>query len=143
MHITDAGDYTISQVETTPQIYRISEGYPSGEYLLIENRQPVGSDAGIPQGGLAIWHIDEDTSYRVQGYPGQSGWPQNNKHYRVSLLQADGNYDLERNVNAGDAGDLYHGNGVSATGSFTLPNTDSYQAGNIRQRCSRRDQLRR
>lgn len=31
----------------------------AGEYFLIENRQLVGYDAGLPASGLLIWHIDE------------------------------------------------------------------------------------
>ena len=36
------------------------------------------------------------------------GWAYNNKHYFLSLLQADGKYELERFPDAvGDAGDLF------------------------------------
>ena len=85
----------------------------------------------MPQGGLAVWHIDEAASYNTEGYPGQSGWPGNGKHYRVSLLQADGRFDMEMGRNRGDAGDLYHGNGVNRLDASTTPNTDTYQSGNI------------
>lgn len=104
------------------------------EYLLIENRQPIGFDAFLPQGGLAIWHIDEDAS-NVEGYPGQEGiqWPLNGNHYKVSLLQADGNYDLEQRRNNGDKFDLFHGDGVNflePSVNFLdgpYPSTDSYR----------------
>ena len=130
--ISAPGIYTAPQVQTNPVVYRIDQGYPSGEFLLIENRQPVGIESALPQGGLAIWHIDEDKYDNTdEGYPGQSGWPGNNNHYRVALLQADGDYDLEKGNNRDDAFDLYHGNGINAIDETTVPNTDSYQNGTV------------
>jgi M6 family metalloprotease-like protein len=132
--ISTNGLYTIDQVETNPQIYRIDNGYPSGEYLLIENRQPVGIETVVPQGGLCIYHIDDTTTdYNTEGYPGQAGWPENGNHYRVAVLQADGAYDLENNRDRGDRYDVYRGGGVSeiGPGPGNHPNTDAYQDGNI------------
>lgn len=131
--ISADGIYSIDQVETTPQIYRIDLGYPLDEYLLIENRQPIGVESAIPQGGLCIFHIDDQADYDTEGYPGQSGWPENGNHYRVALLQADGNYNLEKNQNRGDSGDVYHAGGVSqiGPGPGNHPNTDAYQDGII------------
>ncbi|MFT5412370.1 MAG: immune inhibitor A, partial [Verrucomicrobiales bacterium] len=129
--ISNAGTYSLSQAETSASAYRIDLGYATGEYLLIENRQPVGSDSVMPQGGLAIFHIDESASTVTEGYPGQSGWPSNGNHYRVALLQADGTYDLERGLDRGDRYDVYHQGGVSEISAATTPNTDGYQGGNI------------
>lgn len=129
--IHEPGAYEAPQVETHPVVYRLDLGYPRGEYLLIENRQPVSFESTMPQGGLAIWHIDESAGLDTQGYPGQPGWPQNGNHYRVALLQADGNYDLERGYNRGDSGDLFHGGGVAEIGPFTVPGTFGYQGGRI------------
>ena len=136
--ISTAGVYVAPQVELTPTVFRIDSDYPTDEYLLIENRQPVGIESAMPQGGLAIWHIDDKKGSFAQnnvnndeGYPGQLGWPQNGRHYRVALLQADGNYDLEMGFNRGDGDDLYHKEGVSLLSKDTVPNTDAYQRGNI------------
>ncbi len=30
-----------------------------GEYFLVENRQPVGFDAGLPACGVIVYHVDE------------------------------------------------------------------------------------
>lgn len=76
------------------------------EYFLIENRQRSGRDASLPDGGLAIWHVDEtgDNS-REQMTPAN--------HYELSLEQADGLFQLERQqFQMGDPGDLYEGAGA-------------------------------
>jgi immune inhibitor A len=78
-----------------------------------------------------IWHIDNKKfSNQDQGFPGQAGWPENNNHYKVAVLQADGNYDLERNSGRGDGGDVFQQDGVNSLGPGPdYPNTDGYQDG--------------
>ncbi|HEY1083629.1 MAG TPA: M6 family metalloprotease domain-containing protein, partial [Prosthecobacter sp.] len=130
--ITPGSTYSLPRVALTPTVHRINSDYPTGEYLLIENRQPFGFENVMPQGGLAIWHIDENKAGNTEeGYPGQSGWPTNNKHYKIALLQADGLYQMERDQNRGNAGDVYHGAGVNALTSLTVPNTHRYQGGTV------------
>ncbi len=138
--VTRNGVYTAQAVETIPQVYRIDEGYPDGEYLLVESRQPLGHESTMPRGGLAIWHIDEAKGSFFyndvnddEGYPGQSGWPQNNRHYRVALLQADGDYDLEHGRNRGDGWDVYVTGDKLLPGPGGHPNSDTYQNGDIQQ----------
>ncbi|HEX6791862.1 MAG TPA: M6 family metalloprotease domain-containing protein [Candidatus Krumholzibacteria bacterium] len=71
------------------------------EYFLVENRQPVGSDARVwGGGGLVIWHIDSGV---------QSGGPDNDIPHRVAVEQADGLFDLEHARDRGDEGDAYPG----------------------------------
>jgi hypothetical protein len=125
--------YVVSQQETSPQAYRIDLGYGGNEYLLIECREPVGFDHEIPQGGLAIWHIDDNIPHYAgagfnqnQGYPGMPGWPENGAHYGAALLQADGRYDLEKNGPNGDTGDLWHLGGNVMLNEVSLPNCDRY-----------------
>jgi len=125
-----SGDYTINQSGNNPEVYKITAGFPKDEYLLIENRQPYGFESIMPQGGLAIWHIDETKpNNSEEGFPGQPGWPANNRHYKVALLQADGLFDLERGNNVGDSGDLYHELGGSELSGGTLPDSNTYQNG--------------
>lgn len=77
------------------------DGQPN-EYYLIENRQRQGRDSSIPgSGGLAIWHVDEHGSNDdEQQTPSQ--------HYLVTLVQADGRWDLENGRNNGDLTDLWY-----------------------------------
>ncbi|MBU8870011.1 MAG: M6 family metalloprotease domain-containing protein [Gemmatimonadales bacterium] len=93
-------------------IYRYSAGY--FDYYLIENLQRSGRDVGLPDSGLAIWHCDptgsnndEDQTYSL--------------HYEVTLVQADGDWDLENHVNYGDSSDLWAGPGYTTFGPDTDP----------------------
>jgi M6 family metalloprotease-like protein len=86
------------------------------EYFLIENRQRSGRDAALPDAGLAIWHVDEsgDNSHEQM----TSG-----SHYELSLEQADGLFQLERQRSQlGDKGDLYEG-GSARFSDTTTPSS--------------------
>jgi M6 family metalloprotease-like protein len=82
-------------------IYKVPHPTQSNEYYLVENRQRTGRDASLPaNGGLAIWHVDEYGSNNdEQQTPSQ--------HYLVTLVQADGRWDLENDANNGDSTDLW------------------------------------
>ncbi len=81
-------------------MYRFQRvGHPN-EFYLVENRQSTGRDAGLPDNGLAIWHVDTDGSNNYQQQTPDL-------HYLVTLVQADGDWDLENNRNSGDNSDLY------------------------------------
>jgi M6 family metalloprotease-like protein len=81
-------------------VYRIAHPTRTREYYLIENRQRTGRDAALPDHGLALWHIDED---------GSNDWNEmtTERHYLVTLVQADGRWDLENDRNQGDSTDLW------------------------------------
>jgi M6 family metalloprotease-like protein len=88
------------------------------EYFIIENRQKIGRDLALPGSGLAIWHIDE-----VGSNENQDMTP--NSHYECSLVQADGEFDLERasDNQLGEAKDLFHGQGNPRFGDMTNPSS--------------------
>jgi M6 family metalloprotease-like protein len=144
LEITANGQYFIGSSANVPQVYIIRKGFADGEYLLIENRQPEGFDSQLKGGGIAVWHIDEHASDQ-RGFLGQDGYPFNGNHYKVALLQADGDQHLERGTNNGDASDLWHKDSEftvlgpsSSTGTvvqdaekYTVPNTDSNRHGNV------------
>ncbi|WP_226085711.1 M6 family metalloprotease domain-containing protein [Mesobacillus sp. S13] len=101
------------------------------EYFLFENMQQEGFNKGmVRQGedahGLVAWHVDENVIniYQTAGFRpnnvenwmnkrfqfNQSQTASNGEvvtHYGLSVLQADGKYDLERNLNRGDATDFF------------------------------------
>ncbi|AQQ52624.1 M6 family metalloprotease domain-containing protein [Planococcus lenghuensis] len=102
------------------------------EYFLFENIQQEGFNKGlIRQGadseGLVAWHVDENilSLYQTEGMRINNVENYMNKrfqsnktviapngyevdHYGLAVVQADGNYDLEKYVNRGDAGDFFN-----------------------------------
>lgn len=68
----------------------------------------------MPDSGLAIWHVDEDGSNNDEQMT-----PSN--HYECSLVQADNQLELEKNVNQGDLCDLFSSSSRSAFTDSTEP----------------------
>jgi len=143
IEISESGTYVARPSENVADIYIIRRGYEDDEYLMIENRQPIGYDSRMRGGGILVYHIDATDnirSNRPSGFPGQWGWPGNDRHYPVALLQADGKYEIEKGLRDHEPGDFFHGqnvlgpgNGESvATDDGVYPNTDSYVDGIIR-----------
>ncbi|TWT06181.1 M6 family metalloprotease domain-containing protein [Planomicrobium sp. CPCC 101079] len=117
------------------------------EYFLFENVQQDGFNKGLNrQGtdahGLLAWHVDENVLnlYQTAGFRPNNVENWMNKrfqynqfdtasdgtkvtHYGLSLLQADGKYDLEKNANRGDAGDFFK------TGSKITPTSSNVHTG--------------
>ena len=74
------------------------------EYFVIEARMntTIGNYSFPVPRGLLIWHVDEHvTTSNI--YPQMTP----TQHYRISVEQADGLFQLEGNINPGDAGDVY------------------------------------
>ena len=117
------------------------------EYFLFENVQQDGFNQGlIRQGanskGLLAWHVDENiiNLYQTAGFRpnnvenwmnkrfqfNQSQTASNGTevtHYGLSVLQADGLYELEKNINRGNAGDFFK------TGSKITPVSGNVHTG--------------
>lgn len=135
-------------------LLRVSLGYSHSvmlpfRYLLIECRYPYRWSEDWSGQGIVIYHVDENAPLMTErGYPGKSGWPA--KHYRIAgacvivhssesryrmsltlfaeiVEQKDGKYDIEKNVNLGDATDFWLLNDELGPGPSTWPNTDSIQ----------------
>jgi immune inhibitor A len=118
---TSNNTVTINDVKSSRTAYRLwKDGAGGNEYFLVENRQQDGYDASLPGQGLLIWHIDEAISDNT-----------NESHYKVALMQADGNRDLENNTNRGDAGDPWPGStGKTAFTNTSNPDSKSYAGSN-------------
>ncbi|WKA54357.1 M6 family metalloprotease domain-containing protein [Planococcus shixiaomingii] len=117
------------------------------EYFLFENVQQDGFNKGLNrQGadahGLLAWHVDENiiNLYQTAGFRPNNVENWMNKrfqynqfqmasngtkvtHYGLSVLQADGKYDLEKNANRGDAADFFK------SGSKITPNSSNVHSG--------------
>ncbi len=101
------GNYgTVLKYETTK----------GNEYFLIENRSQIGLDGHLPDSGLALYHCDWLGSNEWQGGTAD-------RHYQCGLLQADGHLDLEKNMNGGDAGDLFAALPGAALSHLTTPSS--------------------
>ena len=87
------------------------------EFFVLENRNQSGRDSAIPDSGLAIWHVEVNGSNSNEQMTAAD-------HYYISLEQADGRFDLERNANAGDGGDCYASPGPTAFSASTTPSSN-------------------
>ena len=123
----------IPNVEQGGPIYRLwTSGAANPEYFLVENRQKIGYDLELPSSGLLVWHIDDGKSSLLnpndqEWYP---GLPATN-HCLVALEQADGYYELEHDVDAGDTGDPYPGStSNTAFNDAATPSANAYSTGN-------------
>lgn len=97
----DDDDLRIPPVETAHTVFRYDDPDSSGVYLLLENRQQVGSDAHLPGHGLLAWRVDPER--------GELGaWNSDERRTALSLLAADGRDDLGHGLRA-DPGDPYPG----------------------------------
>jgi immune inhibitor A len=115
---------TIAQVESSAEMYQFLAGTPgkNGEYFLLENREQINFDAGLPGSGLLIWHVDEgQADNKSECYPGGPSCA--TQHYKVALVQADNLWELEKNIDRGDAGDPFPGS--ASARSFTATTAPS------------------
>jgi len=112
--------FTLSPAsQTNNEVYRLNTG-AANEYFLLENRQNVGIDVAVPGHGMIIWHIDDNQT--------------NNKdetHKWVDVEEADNDFDLDNNVNRGDAGDPFPGTDNNKVFNDTsAPNSKRYDGSN-------------
>lgn len=89
---SDGVQRILSPVETSQKILKLraSSSTPS-EYFLLENRQSIGFDRGLPGKGLLVWLIDEAVINQ-----NINSNTINNDIYRpgVKLIEADGDWNL-------------------------------------------------
>ena len=87
------------------------------EYFIVENLLKTGWNTGAPDQGLLVWHVDE---------AGNNSWQDMTptRHYELSVEQADGLFELERNVRGGADGDLFHAGYRTLFDATTTPNSN-------------------
>lgn len=79
----------------------------SNQYFLIENRQQVGFDAGLPGHGLLVWLVDQEV---VNSSINANAVNNNAGHPGVKLIEADADWALlQYGGDAGSAGDPFPG----------------------------------
>lgn len=108
---TDYGTLTLPPVQTSNEVLRIPSAAGSSEYLLLENRQRVGTQVRLWEPGLLIWRIAPDlleATWSLNRVNSTSGGRS------VWLQQADGEDELgirsfSGEPNHGDAGDPFPG----------------------------------
>ena len=93
------------------QIYKFENENNPDEYFLVENRYRGNRDSNLPDSGLALWHID------ANGHNNQEQMTYS-LHYKVTLVQADGNFDLENDTNNGDTTDLWKSPDFTVCGPY-------------------------
>ncbi|MEZ4417521.1 MAG: M6 family metalloprotease domain-containing protein [Gemmatimonadota bacterium] len=101
------GVRALQPVETSRQVLRVPSGTGSGDYLLLENRQPLGFDDNMERGGLLVWAVDEA---ELSGRWLSNTVNSNVNRRGVRLLEADGRAQLTLpGGGRGDAGDPFPG----------------------------------
>ena len=115
---------TIPPVEREAHIFRYDLPNTAGEYLLLENRQKIGSDKKLPGHGLLAWRVDPERAEL-------GAWNSDERRPAVTLIEADGRRDLARGGRA-DATDPFPG-ALSAT-MMRLPDVQSLRLTWIRER---------
>lgn len=122
--VTDLGPLQtgLSAAAGFNSFYRFRNPGNANEFYMIENRQKTGRDANLPGSGLAILHVDTAGSNNYEDMTPA-------RHYYVTLVQADGRWDLEHNANGGDASDLYRAPAYQECSSRTSPNTNWWSGG--------------
>jgi len=124
--IIDTLNQAINQIETNAEVYKLwRRGRPQTEYFLVSNRQKVGFDSRfVGDGGLLIWHIDEDV---INANLFSNTVNDDENHKGVDLEEADGLNNLDNLVNRGDAGDFYPGStNNTAFNDTSNPNSRDY-----------------
>jgi len=105
---TKGRTYTLHDTSTTLYAYSGRTKGSTKELFLFEVKHQSGRNSKLPDGGLAIWHIDQNGDNTTSKPMNQNG-----PFDLANIEQADGRFDLERKAtaggrpNMGDATDLF------------------------------------
>jgi M6 family metalloprotease-like protein len=99
---------TLEPVIAGRRVLKLPAQDGTNEYVLIENRQRIGSDMTLAEPGLLIWHIDNDVL--AQTWSDDNSVNNSASRPGVWLRQADGRQDLFSTLDRrGDRGDPFPG----------------------------------
>jgi M6 family metalloprotease-like protein len=111
---------SVSNLKALPdggESYIIYNDAHPDEFFMLENRQQVGWDSGLPCGGMLIVHCDYDATVWANNQPNDDP-----RHQRMSWVPADGKietYSYGGNIYVSESGllsDLYPSKGVNSFG---------------------------
>lgn len=109
----DTAGLDIPPVETSHTVYRYDLPGSSGDYVLLENRQRLGSDRYLPGEGLLTWHIDPER--------GELGaWNSDERSPAVSVVPAAGASNAAEDAEPVPAGGTPHRFEMAGPGAFRL-----------------------
>jgi M6 family metalloprotease-like protein len=116
MNITSfSGD--VSLVSNTNNSLQYDNASNPNEYFIIESRTKTGRSASLPDEGMMIWHIDQGGYNEYQDMTSE-------RHFQVSLEQADGLFELEHGYSYGGPNDLFGANFKNSFNDFSLPDAN-------------------
>ena len=127
--VSDGEDLSLPDVVTSGIVYRV-DTVDYDQYFLVENRQPVGYDRGLPisSGGIIIWHIDNSAGSLFLNTVNAD-----ENHKRVDVEEAEdglvGYSELDNANNRGDQQDLFYSGNNTQFDDLTTPGAALY--GNI------------
>ena len=81
------------------------------QYFLLENRQAVGYDRGLPGHGLLVWLIDDDV---INSTLPSNSLNNNTAHPGMKLIEADGDSSLLSGSDPGSPGDPFPGSTLNS-----------------------------
>ncbi len=92
----------------------------AGEYYLVENRQLVGYDAGLPACGVIVYHVDE-------GVTSTNDANANDAHRLLDVVEADGSKNMDTYPYLGGPADVFPGSsGHVDLNDVTVPSSLLY-----------------
>lgn len=108
---------TVGPSSDNDNVFKFVNPGNAKEYFLVENRIRTGRDVAVGDDGLIWYHIDEDGDHNANEMTMLS-------HFLVTVVQADGLWDLEMDVNSGDSDDGYGAPDYTALTPCTNPGTE-------------------
>ncbi len=116
--ITESGGgVEYSHTSNSFTTYKYTNASYTNEYFMIESNIKTGRRSAMPDEGLLIWHVDTAGSNDNEQMTASS-------HYKVSVEQADGLFQLENNNNSGGSNDLFHAGNADQFSATTTPDSD-------------------